>query len=123
MVSRCGWTLVTTTCRTCRSSQNVCDQRAVADPHRHHHDVAHATSGDLRDEIERVVDRRVGCASRRTRLAFSRLNSTGSIADDVPGAGQPGALHGVGTDAADADDGNGVAGLHATRRTPPNPTR
>ena len=42
-------------------------------------------------------------------IAFSRLNSTGSIAADLLGAGQPGALDGVGADAADPDDRDDVA--------------
>ena len=45
-------------------------------------------------------------------IAFSRLNSTGSTATIVLGAGHAGALHGVDADAADADDDDRVTGAH-----------
>ena len=86
----------------------------VAVHHAGRHDdlVGHLAPGHLHHGREGLLhrDERVGGAELHRLLALELDRVDG---DDPPGAGHPGALHGVDADAADADDHDGVARLRA----------
>ncbi len=56
-------------------------------------------------------------------IGLLTLELDGVDGEDVAGAGEAGALHGRRADAADADDGDVVAGLHLGRVDRRSPSR
>ena len=78
--------------------------------------------GELADQRGGLLDGRRRCGWRR-RPGLLALELDRVDGDDVAGAGQGRALHGVHADAAGADDDDGLAGLHVGRRRWPSPSR
>ena len=112
-ISSAGWMLVTTTRPRLAASASASPSTSpLPTPMVMMTLFGHRAPGELAGRAAAPrPSRRAVCVAPNS-IAFSRLNSTGSMATIALGAGEPGALDGVGADAADADDGDGVAGLH-----------